>query len=245
MNSITINTTNASTNEKHLLVYELKQPMNITGFVKLSNAWMYYSWRNVTSKIGNNHVKITREGVTTDITLPDGSYDVEDFSKAIINAYNFKTGYKITYNLFTPNPVYNRVTLKVGADISLEINNKVAYMLGQSKTLEAKNVVHTFTYIEKNFPYVPKIENVNSVHVNCNLVLNEYQHESRLLYSFTPSVKFSSLITLEPRSLWKKTRNATESEILIWLTDDKGYVLDIDDEMSFTITIADEEFIRG
>lgn len=245
MNCVTLSSQNAKTDKSHILTYKLKTPINLTGYVKLSSAFMYYVWKNVTEKIGNNKIKITRGDVITDVVIPDGSYSVKNFNNAIINRYEYLTGYKIGYTLFTANPVYNRVTLKVGTDITIEVNNKVAYMLGITQTLEPDNISYTYSSEEDNLPYVPHIENVNAVHINCNLVYNEYQHESRLLYSFTPSSSYGSLLSLEPRSLWKKTRNAVETEISLWLTNEKGEIIDYEDDWQVTITIAEDKFIRG
>ena len=46
---------------------------------------------------------------------------------------------------------------------------------------------------------VPKIEPVTAVLVHCNLVDNDYQRDSKLLYSFVPDKPFGSLLSVEPK----------------------------------------------
>ena len=42
----------------------------------------------------------------------------------------------------------------------------------------------------KNSENVPKLESVEVVLVHCNLVKNDYQHTSKVLFSFVPNNKF-------------------------------------------------------
>ena len=79
--------------------------------------------------------------------------------------------------------------------------------------------------------------------MHCNLVYNELQFESKLLYSFTPNVAYGSLIFLEPLELRRKMKDAVENEIEIYPTDQDGYNLQIEDDMSFTITLTNEKFV--
>ena len=41
---------------------------------------------------------------------------------------------------------------------------------------------------EKNSENVPKLESVEVVLVHCNLVKNDYQHTSKVLFSFVPNL---------------------------------------------------------
>ena len=42
----------------------------------------------------------------------------------------------------------------------------------------------------KNVENVPKLEIVEVVLVHCNLVKNDYQHTSKVLFTFAPNKKF-------------------------------------------------------
>ena len=47
---------------------------------------------------------------------------------------------------------------------------------------------------DKNSENVPKLESVEVVLIHCNLVKNDYQHTSKVLFSFVPNKQFGQLI---------------------------------------------------
>ena len=54
---------------------------------------------------------------------------------------------------------------------------------------------------DKNSENVPKLESVEVVLVHCNLVKNDYQHTSKVLFSFVSNKQFGQLINILPQSL--------------------------------------------
>ena len=54
---------------------------------------------------------------------------------------------------------------------------------------------------DKNSENVPKLEPVEVVLVHCNLVKNDYQHSSKVLFSFVPNKQFGQLINISPNTL--------------------------------------------
>ena len=52
--------------------------------------------------------------------------------------------------------------------------------------------------IDKNGENVPHLEVVELVLVHCNLVNNDYQQNSRILYTFVPNKTFGSLLEISP-----------------------------------------------
>ena len=60
--------------------------------------------------------------------------------------------------------------------------------------------------LDKNSENAPKLESVEIftlVHCNlvhCNLVKNDYQHTSKILFSFVPNKLFGQLINISPHS---------------------------------------------
>ena len=58
-------------------------------------------------------------------------------------------------------------------------------LLGSTESKITKN---------KNGEDVPNLEIVELVLVHCNLVSNDYQQDSRMLYTFVPNRPFGSLI---------------------------------------------------
>ena len=53
----------------------------------------------------------------------------------------------------------------------------------------------------KNSENVSKLESVEVVLVQCNLVKNDYQHTSKVLVSVVPNKQFGQLINISPHSL--------------------------------------------
>ena len=53
----------------------------------------------------------------------------------------------------------------------------------------------------KNSENVPRLENVEAVLVHCNLVNNNYQQASKVLFTFVPNKQYGQLISTSPYSL--------------------------------------------
>ena len=51
---------------------------------------------------------------------------------------------------------------------------------------------------DKNSEVVPHLEITEVVLVHCNIVNNDYQQDSRVLYTFVPSKPFGSLSEISP-----------------------------------------------
>ena len=54
---------------------------------------------------------------------------------------------------------------------------------------------------DKSSENIPKLEYVEIVLVHCNLVKNDYQHTSKLVFSFVLNKQFGQLINISPHSL--------------------------------------------
>ena len=65
----------------------------------------------------------------------------------------------------------------------------------------------------KNGENVPSLEVGEVVIVLYNLVDNQYQQKSEVLYTFIPNKSYASLLNVEPRNL--KTYNTAFDEIII------------------------------
>ena len=52
---------------------------------------------------------------------------------------------------------------------------------------------------DKNRKNVPKLESNEVVLVYCNLVKNDYQHTSKVIFSFAPNKQFGQLINIPPQ----------------------------------------------
>ena len=83
------------------------------------------------------------------------------------------------------------------------------------------------------------METVEVVLVHCNLVNNNDQQASKVLFTFVPNKKFAQLITIRPHSpAMLKTTNAEFSSIGIWFTDQNNRPLEIEDNVNITVIIG-------
>ena len=90
---------------------------------------------------------------------------------------------------------------------------------------------------DKNSEHVPKLESVEVVH--CNLAKNDYQHASKVLFSFVPNKQFGQLINISPHSLtMMKTVNTEFSFVEVWFTDQASKALEIEDNVNLTLIIG-------
>ena len=95
----------------------------------------------------------------------------------------------------------------------------------------------------RNGKIVPKLEVVDIVLVHCNVVNNNHQQVSRVLFTFVPNKQFGQLITIAPRSLTMlKTTNAEFSFIEIWFTNQNNKPLEIEDNVNFTLIIGTDHY---
>ena len=103
-------------------------------------------------------------------------------------------------------------------------------LLGSSKKAIDKN---------KNGELVPESKTVEIVLIHCNLVNNNYQQASKVLFTCVPNKQFGQLITITPHSSTRlKTTNAEFSFIEIWFTDQNNRPLEIEDNMNITLIIG-------
>ena len=75
----------------------------------------------------------------------------------------------------------------------------------------------------KNGENVPHLEITEVVLVHCNIVNNDYQQDSRVLYTFVPNKPFGSLLEISPKNhIFLKTFNSESQAIEVWFTDQNG-----------------------
>ena len=148
---------------------------------------------NIKSGYNNNKFKISAPTWSDTFDLPDGSYCIED----IQDYYEFiiKKQETLTENPpieIYPNKIKNRIVFKIKTRYKLELlSPETMKLLGRT----IKDVDQN-----KNEEDVPKLESVEVVLVDCNLVNNNYQQASKLLFIFVPNKKFGKLINIAPHS---------------------------------------------
>ena len=119
--------------------------------------------------------------------------------------------------------------IKTGYKLEL-LAEETIQLLGSSKKVSENN---------KNGELAPRLETVEVVLVHCNLVNNNYQQASKVLFTFVPNKKFGQLITIKPHSpTMLKTTNAEFPFIEIWFTDQNNRPLEIQDNVNITLIIG-------
>ena len=93
--------------------------------------------------------------------------------------------------------------------------------------------------LDKNSENVPKLESVEVVLVHCNLVKNDYQHTSKVLFSFVPNKQFGQLINISPHSLMMMNTIKTEFCFAgVWFANQVSKALAIEDNVNLTLVIG-------
>ena len=102
-------------------------------------------------------------------------------------------------------------------------------LLGNTKNKITKN---------KNGENVAHLEITEVILVHCNIVNNDYQQDSRVLYTFFPTKPFGSLLKISPTNhIFLKTFNSEYDEITVWFTDQNSKPLGMEDRINLTMVI--------
>ena len=173
-----MNTENSKTNEPHRLKLDLTDKLNLRNPNKnkaLANLSIYYTWKNIKSKYNKNKFKIFAPTWNDTFDLPDGSYsisDIQDYFEFIIKKHETLTENPAIQ--IDPNKIKNSIVFKIKTGYKLELlTPDTMRLLGSTK----KDVDS-----DKNSENVPKLESVEAVLVQCNLVKNDYQQFYLVLF---------------------------------------------------------------
>ena len=215
METTFMNTENSKTNEPHKFRLSLADKLNLKNSNKniaLGNLSIYYTWKNIKSACNNNQFKVSAPTWNDTFYLPDGSYsiaDIQDYFEFIIKKHETSTE-NLPIEIY-PNKIKNRFVFKIKKGNKLELLS--------SETMK-----------------LLKLESVEVVLVHCNLVNNNYQQTSKVLFTFVPNKQFGQLINISPHSLTMLSPTNTEfsfTEVL--LTDQNSESLEIKDNVDLTL----------
>ena len=178
-----MNTENSKTNEAHRFRLDLTDKLNLKDPRKnmaLANLSIYYTRKNIKSEYKNNKFKISAPTWNDTLDLPDGSYsiaDIQDYFEFIIKKHEVLIE-NPSVQIYS-NKIKNRIVFKIKTGYKLELlTPETMKLLGSTKKVVDK---------DKNGENVPKLESVEVVLVHCNLVKNDYQHTSKVLFTFVPN----------------------------------------------------------
>ena len=194
MDTIFMNSENSKTSEHNVLVLKLSDKLDLRRgqkTVALSNLSIYYTWKNVKSSYNNNKFKISARTWSEESKLPDGSYsvsDIQDYFEYILKKHSESVD-NPSIRMYV-NRIINRITFNIKSGYYLELlTPETMKLLGSTESKITK---------DKNGENIPHLEIVELVLVHCNLVNNDYQQDSRILYTFVPNKKFGSLLEISP-----------------------------------------------
>ena len=170
----------------------------------LSNLSISYTWKNVKSSYNNNKFKISAPTWSEEFKLPDGSYSVSDIQDYF--EYVLKKSVDNPSIRMYVNRIENRITFKIKNGYSLELlTPETMKLLGSTESKITK---------DNNGENVPHLEIIELVLVHCNLVNNNYQQDSRILFTFVTNKTFGSLLEISPTNqVFLKTFNSRRSRI--------------------------------
>ena len=205
MDTIFMNSENSKTSKTHVLKLKLTSKLDLRlgeKVIALSDLSIYYTWKNMKSSYNNNKFKILAPTWNDEFELQDGSYsasDIQDYFECIFTKHGETTNKPSI--LIHVNKIENRITFKIKYGYSLELLTKETMkLLGSTNNNITKN---------KNGENVPHLEITGVLLVHCNVVNNDYQQDSRVLYTFVPNKPFGSLLEISPTNhIFLKTFNS-------------------------------------
>ena len=152
----------------------------------------FHTRKYIKKSYNNNKFKISASTWYDEFELPDGSYSVsniQDYFECILKKHG--------ENVDTPsikiyvNKIENRITFKIKSGYTLELLTKETMKLLRS--IESKITKN------KSGENVPHLEITEVVLIHCNIVNNDYQQDSRVLYTFVPNKPFDNLLEISPK----------------------------------------------
>ena len=91
---------------------------------------------------------------------------------------------------------------------------------------------------DKNGEKVPLLEITEVILVHCNIMNNDYQQDSRVLYTFVPNKPFGSLLEISPTNhIFLNTFNSEYNEIKAWFNDQNSKPLEMENLIIIMIII--------
>ena len=91
---------------------------------------------------------------------------------------------------------------------------------------------------DKSSENVPHLEITEVVLVHFNIVNNDYQEDSRVLYTFVPNKPFGGLFKISPTNhIFLKTFSLEYDKIIVWLTDQNSQPLEVEDRINLTMVV--------
>ena len=149
--------------------------------------------------------------------------DIQDYFEYILKKHEEDID-KSSVQIYV-NKIKNRFTFKIKDGYSLELlTPETMKLLGSTENKITK---------DKNGENVRHLEITGVVLVHCNIVDNDCQQNSRVLYTFVSNKPFGSLLEISPTNhIFLKTFKSEYDEIEALLTDQNSQPLEIEDRIN-------------
>ena len=195
----------------------------------LANLSIYYTWKNIKSQYNSNKFQLHLRMILF-ICLMVLTQFLTFRTILSLSSKNTKLTENPPVQIY-PNKIKNRTVLKIKIGYKLELlTPETMKLLGSTKKDVEK---------DKDDENVPKLESVEVILVHFNLVKNDYQHTSRVLFAFVPNKQFGQLINISPHSLtMMNTVNTEFSSVEVWFIDQVSKALEIEDNVNLTLIIG-------
>ena len=212
MNSIFMNLENSKPSKSHFLNLSLTRKLDLRigeKVVALSNLSIYYTWENIKSSYNINKFKISPPTCNDEFEFPDGLYSVsniQDYFQYILETYRKDIDEPSVQ--IQVSKIENRTTFKIKNGYCLELlTPEIIKILGSTENKITK---------AKNGENVQHLEIKEIVLVHCDIVNNDYQQDSKVLYTFVPNKPFGSLSKVSSTNyIFLKTFNSEYNAIKV------------------------------
>ena len=119
------------------------------------------------------------------------------------------------------NKIENRITSKIKTRYLEFLYPEILKLLGSTRNKVTKN---------ENGGILPYLEITEVVFIHCNILINNYQQNSRVLCTFVPNESFGQLLDISPKNFtFLKTFDSEFSYIEVRFTDQNSKLLEIED----------------
>ena len=271
MDSFIINQNNAVKGSSSKFQVKLPTPI----FLKdkssaLAYLGIYYSWRNITQKLGNNFFQYQLNGSTYDVVIPDGFYsisDINDFLEYVMadnghylvdeesnNVYFLSLNANIIYYqvTFTCKPIPTVLPLGHTNPKGLSLSGTTPQFIFSNTGFNQLLGVNSGSYptlanttIKNTFnsQKIAQISPVTTVLVGSNLSNNQHNNVNRtVFFQFTPNTTYGSYMTYQPSfPIFFDSNNGYYDNIVLEFYDQNGNALDIiDTNITATILLKDK-----
>ena len=192
---------------------------------------LLYTWKNIKKSYKNNKFKISVPTWNEEFELPDASYsvsDIQDYFEYILKKQEEKTD-NPSIRIYV-NKTENRITFRIKIGYYLELlMSELLKLFGSTKSMIMK---------DENGENVAHLEITEVVLVHCNIVNNDYQQDSRILYIYFSNKSFGQLLHISLKNfIFLKTFESKFSYIEVCFTNQDSKPLEIEDQINITLVI--------